>query len=309
MASKLFVSCATAGRTDVPAVFEIEIDALTQVLTVTHASACGANPSFFTVHKDSGVAVAVNETEAGSLTTFDVNAKLAPIANVPVEASDPCYVAVHPSGQWVLVANYSDVSCKGSISVHHMASRGKLTDPVQVLEHAGYGPHATRQTGPHVHCVVFHPTNPGLVYAVDLGVDTVYHYAFDAATGSLSSAPGVSHLRVASGSGPRHLTFSRCASFAFLTTELDNTLVVASIDPTSGQLSVVQTLPLLPGDADTPLAAASYAADVHVHPCGPFVLASVRGVDVIAVYHVRLWMAPRLYGDSWLMPCSCGCSV
>jgi 6-phosphogluconolactonase len=86
------------------------------------------------------------------------------------------------TGKVAAVANYSG----GNFAVLPIGAGGKLGPSTAVLGGTGSGPDKQRQQGPHAHQVVFDPSNRYLL-EVDLGLDKVLVYRFDAATGKLSA--------------------------------------------------------------------------------------------------------------------------
>ncbi|NAZ83398.1 beta-propeller fold lactonase family protein, partial [Kineococcus sp. R8] len=115
---------------------------------------------------------------------------------VPSGGSSPCHVAVHPSGDLLVVANYG-----GSVGV--VAARdGVVRDLVQTLTATGGGPVADRQEGSHPHSATFLGDGSSVVVA-DLGADELRVHAVDRTAGRLSADP-VQVVRTAPGSGPRH---------------------------------------------------------------------------------------------------------
>jgi 6-phosphogluconolactonase len=87
---------------------------------------------------------------------------------------------------------------------------------------------------------------------------------------------------VATGAGPRHLTFNRAGSMGYLINELDGTVAVLSRDTASGVLTPRQTVAAIEGHPEGKAA----AADIHLRPDGRFLYASVRRDSTIAGFRV-----------------------
>jgi 6-phosphogluconolactonase len=89
-------------------------------------------------------------------------------------------------------------------------------------------------------------------------------------------------VKVAPGSGPRHLAFHPNGRLVYLIDEMGSTIITFSYDAQSGALHELQTVSTLPvdykGQNDT--------AEIQVHPSGKFVYGSNRGHDSIAVFAV-----------------------
>jgi 6-phosphogluconolactonase len=189
-------------------------------------------------------------------------------------------VSVDRTGRAVLVANYVG----GSVALLPTLAGGALGAPSAVVRHAGRGAHP-RQDAPHAHCIVVDPSGRYAV-AADLGIDRVRVYRLDAGAGTLASAGEVA---LPSGAGPRHLAFHPDGRTLYVVNELALTLVAFAWDAGSGTLVERQTVPLLaaPDGMRGSVPRAEWtAADVHVHPSGRFVYASVRGPDVLVVLAV-----------------------
>jgi 6-phosphogluconolactonase len=169
-----------------------------------------------------------------------------------------------------MVANYVG----GSVAAFPLGADGRVGARSFLDQHAGRGARADLQEAPHAHCVL---PAPGTRWAVstDLGLDRVTVHALDAAGGTLAPA-GAAATRA--GAGPRHLAFHPSGRTLYVVNELDLTLAALPFDPATGTLGADgAVLPLLAA----PAPAGSTAADLHVHPSGRALYASVRGDDAI----------------------------
>ncbi|WP_100444453.1 lactonase family protein [Glycomyces xiaoerkulensis] len=246
-----------------------------------------ANPSWVATGGPEGAVYTVTESATGSAAAWRIGESFEPEevgAGRPTGGANPCHAAVHPSGKWLLVANYGDDSGGGSVAVLPIAADGSLGDPADVFELVGSGPDLERQAGPHAHQVVCHA---GRVLAVDLGGDRVH--AFD--LGPTGELEPVGFTALDPGFGPRHLAFA--GEVAVIVGELANAVVTGSFDARSGRFVLGPALPLpgtdpadlaalpdigLPEDVPTPLPAAIVA-----DPGRGLVYVTVRGTDQAAV--------------------------
>ncbi len=155
-------------------------------------------------------------------------------------------------------------------------------------------PTQTLPTPDKAHCIITDPTGR-FAYVPCLGGDVILRFAFDAASGELSSLSDVS---VRKGAGPRHLRFAPSAPFAYCVNELDATIdVYASQD---GALSHLQTVRQLPEGATGRIA----AADIHPTPDGRFLYASERMTNIISIWAVD--PATGLLSARGNVPCEAG---
>jgi 6-phosphogluconolactonase (cycloisomerase 2 family) len=179
---------------------------------------------------------------------------------------------VHPSGRWLLSANYTS----GSVVVHPIDASGALGERTDLVTHSSPAP-GPGQDGPHAHQFLTSPDG-GHVLAVDLGTDTVYTYRLDQAKGTLTE---VSQAHTRPGAGPRHLTFHPAGRFAYLANEVDNTVVVCAYDPASGRLT--------PGDPQSTGTGAgtNYPAQILVTSNGSYAYLANRGHNSLTRYAVE----------------------
>src|SRR5262249_55058587 len=126
--------------------------------------------------------------------------------------------AVDPSGKFLVVANYSS----GSVAVLPIMPDGSLKDQHQLVALPGEpGPHKVEQASSHPHDIVFDPSGR-FVLVADKGLDRVFVFRFDPASGRLSPAePGSVATRP--GAGPRHLAFHPKLPIVWVLNALDST--------------------------------------------------------------------------------------
>jgi 6-phosphogluconolactonase len=88
------------------------------------------------------------------------------------------------------------------------------------------------------------------------------------------------------GAGPRHLAFHPNGKFAYVLTEMENSVTAFAYKASNGALSSLQTistLSILRKDYSGP----KEAAEIAVHPNGKFLYASNRGnIDTISVFSI-----------------------
>jgi 6-phosphogluconolactonase len=266
-------------------IYRLEFDPATGSLTPKGAAGGTANPSYLAVHPNGEALYAVNEVgefqgeKAGSVSAFALDAKTGGLTLLDQQSSKgaiPCHLAVDPTGKLVVAANYTG----GGVVALPIEPDGSLKPASAYVKHHGKSVDPNRQTAPFAHSATFDATGKRVLVA-DLGIDQVLVHDVDAAAGTLTphDPPGV---KVSPGSGPRHLAWHPSGKYAYVITELKNTVIVFEYDAEKGTLREVQTVSTLPDDFD----GKSYCAAIKVHPTGNFVYGSNRGHDSLAIFAV-----------------------
>lgn len=243
------------------------------------------NPSFLAADPSGRYLYAVNElaqykgASSGAVSAYSIErktGKLTYLNEIASRGADPCYVSFDKSGKYALVANYTG----GSVAVFPVLSDGRVGAASAFVQHAGKGARPDRQEGPHAHWIQTTADNRYAV-AADLGLDEVLVYKFDAANGSLR-ANDPAFVRLAPGTGPRHIAFAPNNKFAYVVDELNSTVTAFTYDAQHGALKQIQTISTLPAG----FSGANDTAEIHIHPNGKFLFASNRGHDSIAVFAI-----------------------
>ena len=264
-------SCESKG------IYVYDFDSNTGNFNFKNATANVVNPSYLTVSKDNNYVYSVNENGAEStVSSFGYNpssGKLNFINKQSSKGTDPCYIINDDKN--VIVANYSG----GNISVFGKNNDGSISEAKQVIQHYGKGTNAKRQEGPHVHMVHFSPDKK-FVLSNDLGNDKVYSYRYNPnSTNEILKIKD--SISVKSGSGPRHLTFSKDGRFVYLLQELDGALTVFSYS--NGILKKIDETTILAKDFKGTFS----SADIHISPDGNFLYATNRGeANTISIFKI-----------------------
>jgi 6-phosphogluconolactonase len=195
---------------------------------------------------------------------------------VSSRGSGPCHVAVDKTGKWVFVANYNS----GSLAAFPVHDDGSLGEASAFFQDSGSGANPERQAGPHAHEVMLSPDNHFALVA-DLGLDEVFSYRLDSAKGGLTpNSPPL--VKLAPGSGPRHIAFRPDAKFFYSLNELRSTVTAFRYDASRSVLKEFQTISTLPNG----FTGMSTAAEIVIHPNGKFLYTSNRGDDSIAIFRI-----------------------
>ncbi|HTV58252.1 MAG TPA: lactonase family protein [Verrucomicrobiae bacterium] len=240
-------------------------------------------PSFLAASPSGRFLYSVNELDqfdgkpSGGVSAFSIDSatgRLTLLNQVSSLGPGPAYITLDRTGRFVFVANYTE----GSVAVFRLSPDGNVGASTAYVRHDGSSVNPERQEGPHAHCVLLSPDNRFALVA-DLGLDQVFVYPFDASRGTLGQ-PRI--VKVAPGSGPRHLAFGANGKFVYLISEMRSTITVYSYNSSDGAMHRVQTISSLPPG----FKGSSTAAEIVVHPSGKFLYASNRGDDCIAGFAV-----------------------
>ena len=281
-------------------IWRVELDDATGALADAHLLAALPSPSFLAttagrVHAvleaEDGVVVTLAPTGPGEGDEADHgHAGLTELARAESGGAFPCHVLPLPGGDALAIANYGS----GTLGVAPLDA-GAVAGPVDSWGHAGHGPHAERQDGPHAHFVALAPGGRHLL-VVDLGTDEMRRFEL---TDSGVQPAGIA-ATLPPGTGPRHVAFA--AGHAYVAGELDARVHVLAWDEPTATGAWVGAVPaVVPQPAATDPAAARHphpGADgdpvrpgpddlpSHIAVDGGDVLVAVRGADVLTRYRV-----------------------
>src|SRR4051812_45922747 len=202
-------------------IYLVNIDDATGAPSNPKLVAKSLSPTWITLSADHKFLYAVNEiasygaNKSGSITAYAVDQASGALKQLNVVDSGgsiPCYVSVHPSGKFLLVANYTG----GSYSVTRIkpdGSLGETTDIVKPSGPMGVYQAADRPTGmfgskePHGsrgHMILPDPSGQYVVWA-DAGRHQIFVWKLDTNSGKLNQ---VSVTKTIPGFAPRHFAFS-----------------------------------------------------------------------------------------------------
>ena len=233
------------------------VDRTTGALTPAGIHEMGTSPSCLVPNAAGTRMYSANETDrvgddkSGSVSAFAVDradGKLEPLNTVRSGGAGPTYVSVHPSGRFVLVANYFG----GSVAVLPILPDGRLGDAADIKKDAGkIGPTKATHAPPgslaisghdrtHAHMIQADPSGRFVLH-VDLGLDRIFVWKFDDRTGKLSpnEPPDVS---LPPGDGPRHFHFHPNGRWLYSIQEEGSTVVLFDYDAATGRLAPRQTV-------------------------------------------------------------------
>lgn len=291
-------------------IYLVEIDGATGALSHRAVFANDSNPSRLALDPSKTHLYSANETgtyrgaPTGSVSSYAIDRStghLRWLNSVSSGAAGPTYLSVHPSGRFVLVANYQG----GAVSVLPIGPGGELGALTDLKIDAGTpGPvHAhsaprgsfaiSGHDRPHAHMIEADPSGR-FVLSTDLGLDRILVWRFDPERGALiaNDPPGVD---LPPGDGPRHFVFHANGRWCYSVQEESSTVVLFDYDAVRGRLTARQTVSTLPpGFAGT-----NFTSEIMTSPDGRFVYAANRLHDSIAWFSVDANGALRLEGEEW----------
>lgn len=246
----------------------------------------------------------LNAANEGSVSAFAIDPDsggLTLLNTVRSGGAGPTYVSLHPNGQFLLVANYFG----GSVAVLPILGDGRLGERSDVQEDAGkLGPtravHAPEGSfafsghdRTHAHMIQADPRGRFVLH-VDLGLDRIYVWKFDARRGKLlaNDPPWVA---LPPGDGPRHFHFHPNRRWLYSIQEEGSTVVVFDFDAARGTLTARQTLSTLPPH----YTGSNFCSEILVSADGKFVYCGNRLHDSIAIFAVQADGTLAYLGEEW----------
>jgi 6-phosphogluconolactonase len=284
---RLLVGCYGPPRGSGPGIMLVEHDRTAGTLRAAGTAVRIPSPSALAASADGGTVFAVEEQTAGAVHSFrwDGQSRLAATSRRASGGADPCQLLVHPSGRWLLCANYAGAT----ISAHPVGGDGTLGPQAAVLRFSGHGADPVRQASPHPHMIAAVPGTTELAIA-DLGRDCVRRVEFSAENGTFG--PELPPVGLPPGSGPRQVVFARDGRVAYVLGELTGQLI--TVDWLDGQPRVAHRQLA----SDHPLPAGNAAAALELAQDGRRLYASHRGADTIVAFDLTDPRRPR-WERSW----------
>ena len=235
------------------------------------------SPGFLTLHPNGKILYSVGRWDGGTgAVGYQVSGgELKEFTRMACPDGGGCHIAVHPSGKFLLTAQYGG----GSVALFPLDSSGKLGEPTVTEHEGGSKVVERRQQSPHPHWTGFSPDGK---YALvpDLGLDQIVIYKVD------PSKPAIHPHGVGQsvpGGGPRHMRFSTDGKFIYLLNELTLSVTTFAWDAAKGTAKTLTTEPALSEQVKEGETFNS-SAEILVHPNGRFVYSSNRGHDSVSVY-------------------------
>jgi len=220
-------------------IYLVNIDDVTGAPSNPKLVAKTLSPTWITLSADHKFLYVANEigsygaNKSGSITAYAVDQASGALKELNVVDSGgsiPCFVSIHPSGKFLLTANYTG----GSYSVTRIKPDGSLGETTDVVKPGGpmsvydatdrpkgmfptLEPHGSRG-----HMILPDPSGQYVVGA-DAGRDQIFVWKLDTGTGKLTE---VSVTKSVPGAAPRHFAFSPDGKTLYQQQEQDSRLTV-----------------------------------------------------------------------------------
>ena len=273
------------------------VDRATGAMTPAGVHELGTSPSCLVLNAAGTILYSANETDRvgdakeGTVSAFAIDrtdGKLKLLNTVRSGGAGPTYVSLHPTGKFLFVANYFG----GTVAVLPVLPDGRLGEPADVKEGSGkIGPTRATSAPPgsfafsghdrtHAHMIQADPAGRFVLH-VDLGLDKIFVWKFDAQKGLLTAndPPAVA---LPPGDGPRHFHFHPNGRWLCSIQEEGSTVALFDYDAAAGRLAHRQTVSSLPPG----FAGSNFCSEILVSPDGHFVYAGNRLHDSIAVFSI-----------------------
>jgi 6-phosphogluconolactonase (cycloisomerase 2 family) len=257
----------------------------------------GTSPSCLALNHTGTRLYSANETarsgdnNEGSVSSFTIDrsdGQLTLLNTVRSGGAGPTFVSVHPSGSFLLVANYFG----GSVAVLPLRADGSLGSPTDIKQDDGtIGP---RKPGSapagsfafsghdrtHAHMIQADATGRFILH-VDLALDRIFVWKFDAQNGVLTPNDPP-FVPLPPGSGPRHFAFHPKGRWLYSLQEEASNIALFDYDGANGRLASRQTISSLPPG----FAGSNFASEILVSSDGRFLYAGNRLHDSIGVFSI-----------------------
>ncbi|MFL5245189.1 MAG: lactonase family protein [Gemmataceae bacterium] len=270
----------------------------------------GTSPSCLALNTTGTLLYSANETDRvgqhkeGTVSAFAINrdgGKLELLNTVRSGGAGPTYVSIHPSGRFLLVANYFG----GSVAVLPIRDDGRLGDPSDIKTTTGKVGPAKASNAPtgsfafsghdrtHAHMIQADRTGRFVLHA-DLGLDKIFVWKFDEKKGTLTAndPPAAS---LPPGDGPRHFHFHPKGRWLYSIQEEGSTIVRFEYEANAGRLTTRQTVSTLPAE----FTGSNFCSEILVSSDGKFIYAGNRLHDSIAVLSIGSAGDMKYVGEEW----------
>src|SRR5438552_58978 len=287
-----------------------QVNRITGVMTPSGVHELGTSPSCLALNAAGPRLYSANETDhvgdgtEETVSAFAINradGQLRLLNTVRSGGAGPTYLSVHPSGRFLLVANYFG----GSVAVLPILPDGGLGAATDIKTDVGrLGPTRAIHAPPgsfaisghdrtHAHMIQADPSGRFVLH-VDLGLDQIFVWKFEEQKGVLTpNDPAAASLPP--GDGPRHFHFHPNGRWFYSIQEEGSNIVLFDYDAPKGRLAARQTISSLPPG----FTGSNFCSEILVSFDGRFVYAGNRPHDSIAIFSVGKNGELSFVGEEW----------
>jgi 6-phosphogluconolactonase len=287
-----------------------QVDRSTGALSPAGVHESGTSPNCLAVNAAGTRLYATNETDQlgdakeGTVSAFAINradGKLTLLNTVRSGGAGPTYLSIHPSGKFVLVANYFG----GSVSVLPIQPDGRLGTASDTKQDTGtVGPrkatHApagsfafSGHDRTHAHMIRSDASGRFVLHA-ELGLDRIFVWKFDEKAGVLTPNDPAA-VSFPPGDGPRHFAFHPTGRWCYSLQEEGSTIVFFDYDAANGRLAARQTISSLPPG----FFGSNFCSEILVSADGRFVYAGNRLHDSVGIFSVGKTGELTFIAEEW----------
>jgi 6-phosphogluconolactonase len=206
---------------------------------------------------------------------------LTPTGDVALEG-EPCYLSTDHTGRSVLSAYYQAGYC----AVHPIDAAGAVGGAATEWLETGSGAHCFMTDPSNQYAYLPHIANGsgGLALLPEgrqEGLNTIYQFRFDAATGRLTPNEPL-EISPDDLDGPRHYRFHPNKDLMYVSNEQGGSVTVYAVDSAKGTLTARQTISTLPAD----FTGQRLCSQIQMHPAGTHLYVGNRGHNSIASFAI-----------------------
>ncbi|MGJ8693680.1 MAG: lactonase family protein [Thalassotalea sp.] len=257
-------------------VYTSSLDLATGQLSPAKLAFKSKDPTYLAVSNKNIIYGAMRES-TGLVTalTADSNKQFNVLNQQAIHGKDPCYISLSFDEKYLATANYNGAN----VSIFTLSPSGEIQNNPKILAHTGSSINPKRQASPHPHWVKWSPHNEQFIYVIDLGLDQVIKYTFDANKGQVTDTSIAYNSQA--GSGPRHLVFHPSKKLAYILNEITNSVDLVNIED-NGSFTLLKQKSTLPDGYSRP----NQAAHIAINKAGTKLYTSNRGLNSIAVFNL-----------------------
>lgn len=260
--------------------FVLEFNLKTKTLEKKQSINAGYNPSFISYNEECDVLYAVNELTQENDNSYGFVSCISKENNtytikkqLSTDGDAPCHILLSKYKKLLFVTNYG-----GSLLVYSLQKNGLLHEKIQTLHFSGRGIHTERQNESHPHATLESACGVYL-YMTDLGRDRICIFKID--DDEKNPLTLFDEVHCPAGCGPRHMAWSDCQKYMYVSTELASSVLVYSHNMHTGKLTLLQECDIF-ADEHTPY---PRTAPSEIAFFDGTVYVANRGNDSIALLH------------------------